>query len=122
VGVSKGWLLFTLWFSALALGPFVHAAGYNLYVPGPWALLRYAPVIGAARAPTRIAILVLMGVAVLMAIALAALRTRSRNPRVLAAAVAALALFELLPAPRETFAATPPAFLAAIRDDPRPLA
>ena len=40
-----------LGFAALALGPFVHVAGLNTYIPGPWALLRYVPVLGMARMP-----------------------------------------------------------------------
>lgn len=121
LALPAGWTWWTLWFTLLALGPFVHAAGYNLHVPGPWALLRYVPVIGAARVPTRFSVLVVMGLALVMAIMLAGLRKRVRHPRAVAAAVALLAIFELLPAPRETHAADVPGFLHAIRDDPRPL-
>ena len=38
-------------FGLLALGPFVHVAGINTYVPGPWALLRYVPLIGLVHTP-----------------------------------------------------------------------
>ena len=47
-----GWVALTIGFALLALGPFVYIAGVNTHVPGPWALLRYVPVIGLARMPT----------------------------------------------------------------------
>ena len=39
----------TIGFGLLALGPFVHVAGVNTYLPTPWTLLRYVPLIGEAR-------------------------------------------------------------------------
>jgi len=121
LALPAGWTWWTLGFALLALGPFVHVAGYNTHVPGPWALLRYVPVIGAARVPTRFSVLVVLGLAVVMAIMLAALRRRVRHPGTVAAAVAIIAAFELLPAPRQTHAAAVPDFLHAIRADARPL-
>jgi hypothetical protein len=47
------WMILTAGFGALALGPFVHVAGANTYVPGPWSVLRYVPLIDTARTPTR---------------------------------------------------------------------
>jgi hypothetical protein len=52
---------------------------------------------------------------------LAALRRRVRHPGTLAAAVALIAAFELLPAPRDTASADVPGFLHTIRADARPL-
>lgn len=121
IAFPRGWTWWTVGFALLALGPFVHAAGYNTHVPGPWALLRYVPVVGAARVPTRFSVLVVLGLAVVMAIMLAALRRRVRHPGAVAVAVALIAAFELLPAPRETHAAAVPGFLQAIRADARPL-
>ena len=51
----QGWWWLTFGFMALSLGPFVIAAGINTYVPGPWALMRYVPVVNAVRTPTRFA-------------------------------------------------------------------
>ena len=57
--VPMTYLPFWLWmpavFAAMALGPFVHVAGINTYIPGPWAVLRYVPVVGLARSPSRFA-------------------------------------------------------------------
>src|SRR5918993_2366455 len=49
------WIWFTAGAALLALGPFVQIAGMSTYVPTPWAVLRYLPVIGAARMPPRFA-------------------------------------------------------------------
>ena len=72
----KRWFVLTIGFALLALGPFIYIAGANTHVPGPWALLRYAPGFGLARMPSRFAIVALLGVAVLMAGALAAIGER----------------------------------------------
>jgi hypothetical protein len=113
------WTAFTATMTLLALGPFVHIAGWNTYVPTPWALLRYLPVIGAARMPTRLTVLVMLGVSVLLAFALRTLRERSRRPWVPTMVVGALLLVELMPAPRTIHNARVPAFYTAIAADPR---
>lgn len=122
LAIPRGWLLWTIGFALIAMGPFVRVVGYNLAIPGPWALLRYLPIVGAARVPTRFSVLVVLGVAVMAAVMLAAVRRRATRPALVAATVAALALFELLPVPRTLYAADVPAFVTAIHDDPRPLA
>jgi hypothetical protein len=100
------WVGVTIGFALLALGPFVHINGINTYIPGPWALLRYVPVVGLARMPTRFAVLAAIGLAVLMAGALAALGTRWPQRRRLIGAVAGLLLFcELWPGPRTLYSA-----------------
>jgi hypothetical protein len=103
---AAGWLLVTIGFALLALGPFVHVAGYNTHVPGPWALLRYVPGFGLARMPTRFAIVASMGVAVLLAGALAAIGSKwPHRRRQIGAIAAAVLIFELLPAPRTLYSA-----------------
>ena len=71
-----GWIWLTAGFAALSLGPFIYIAGVNTYVPGPWALLRYVPLVGSARTPTRFAVVAALGVSILFAGALAALGKR----------------------------------------------
>jgi hypothetical protein len=117
----KGWVVFTGLFAWLALGPFVVVAQQLTYVPTPWALLRYLPIVGAARTPTRFTILLMLGVSMLLAMAVHHLRSRSRRPGLLAAAVAALLLFELLPAPRTLHSAAIPEVYRIVAADPRPL-
>ena len=116
------WVVFTLFFASLALGPFVHAAGQNLYVPTPWAFLRYLPVIGAARMPTRMIAVVMFGVALLLAFAIRELSARVRRPALLTAALSALLLLELLPSPRPTYSAEVPEIYKIVAADPRPVA
>jgi hypothetical protein len=115
------WTGFTAFFALLALGPFIHIAGVQTYVPTPWSLLRYVPVLGAARMPTRFSIIVMFGVAVLTAIAIRDLRQRWRRPGVSTAIVAALLLIELTPAPRTVHSARVPSVYNIIAADPRPI-
>jgi hypothetical protein len=117
-----GWIWLTAGFAALSLGPFIHVAGLNTYVPGPWALLRYFPLVDAARTPTRFAIVAALGVAILLAGALAALGRRyPQQRRLITATVALLLVFELVPAPRTLYSATVPRFYETIARDPRPV-
>ena len=118
--LSRYWLGLTLAFGALALGPFVLVGGMNTYVPAPWALLRYVPVIGMARSPARFSVVMMMGVAVLAALAID--RILAWNPgrrRLVLGVLGAVLLFELLPAPRVLYSAVPPAIYARIASDPR---
>jgi hypothetical protein len=115
-----GWIWLAAGFALLSLGPFVHVAGVNTHVPGPWALLRYVPIVGAARMPTRFAILAALGLALLLAGALVAIGRRWPERRRLAVAVvAALLVFELWPAPRPLFSAAIPDFFHLVAADPR---
>lgn len=120
--LERFWIAFTIGFGLLALGPFVHVAGINTYIPTPWTLLRYVPVIGEARMPSRFGVLMIMGLAVLFALALTALanRDRRRRPVILAAVGVALA-FELLPVPRPLYSAEIPYVFRTIAADPRPV-
>ena len=117
----KGWVIFTGVFAWLALGPFVVVAQQLTYVPTPWALLRYLPIIGAARTPTRMTIIVMLGVSMLLAMAVHHVRSRSRHPRLFAAAIGALLLFELFPAPRTLHSAEIPEVYRIVAADPRPI-
>lgn len=113
------WSAFTLSMALLALGPFINIAGWNTHIPTPWALLRYLPVVGAARMPTRFTILLMLGVAGLLAFAVKALRQRSARPWVPTAVVGGLLLVELAPMPRELHMVQVPAFYRTIAEDPR---
>ena len=118
----KRWFILTIGFALLALGPFIYIAGTNTHVPGPWALLRYAPGFGLARMPSRFAIVALLGVAVLMAGALAAIGERwPERRRSIGAIVALLLVFELWPAPRTLYSAEVSPIYDRIAADPRPV-
>ncbi len=117
-----GWVVITIGFALLALGPFISIAGVNTHVPGPWALLRYAPGFGLARMPSRFTIVVVLGVAVLMAGALAAIgEQRPQRRRLIGAIVALLLVFELWPAPRTLYSAAVSPIYDRIAADPRPV-
>ena len=108
--------------ATLALGPFVIVAGVNSHVPGPWALLRYVPVISAVRTPTRFAIVAALGAAVLLAGALAAIGARwPHRRRAIATATLLALILELMPAPRPLFDGTYAATSAIVAADPRPV-
>lgn len=117
-----GWWWVTGGFAALSLGPFIHLAGYNTHIPGPWSLLRYVPMIGFARTPSRFAIVTALGLAVLMAGALVALTTRWPHRRRLILSFATILLFvELWPAPRTLYSAAISPVYDTIAADPRPI-
>jgi hypothetical protein len=128
IGVAwrMGWRVPRLWgwlavvFGAFALGPFVHIAGVNTHIPGPWALLRYLPVIGLARTPSRFSIIVMLMVAVLFGAALTWLGRRwpSRRPLILAT-IGVLLAIELLPAPLTLHSATVPTIYHRIAAAPQ---
>jgi len=117
--LSRYWFWLTLVAASLALGPFVRFAGVNTFVPTPWSLLRYVPVIGAARAPARFTALVMMGVAVLFVLALKALgRSRPAWRHAILGVVSVVLLAELWPAPRQLFSAAVPRIYDQIAADP----
>jgi hypothetical protein len=119
---SAGWIGLTIGFALLSLGPFLYVAGMNTHVPGPWALLRYVPIVGAARSPARFAIVAALGLAVLFAGALVALGRRYPAHRsLLAATIGAVLVFELFPAPRMLYSAQIPPLYRTIAADPRPV-
>jgi hypothetical protein len=110
-----GWKMSRLWasiavvFGLCALGPFIHIAGVNTYVPGPWALLRYLPMIGLARTPARLTVMLMLAVCVLFASALAWAAARwPQHRRRLLVGVGTLLIVELCPAPRPLYSAAVP--------------
>lgn len=108
--LPRFWIAFTAFFALLSLGPFVHFAGINTYVIGPWALLRYVPVIGMARSPSRFTIVAVLGLSLLFAMALQELGRRRIAPdRALVLAILLVLAVELLPAPRPLHSAAVPA-------------
>ena len=102
----RWWVGLSAMFGLLALGPFIHVAGVNTYVPGPWALLRYVPLIGLVHTPARFAILFTLCVAIVVAHALAELGRRHPRRRAVLLGVAGIALVaELIPAPLTLYSA-----------------
>jgi hypothetical protein len=130
VVAGVGWLgvqlpglrIYAIGFAALALGPFIHVAGLNTYVPGPWALLRYVPVVGLARTPTRFAIVAALALSLLFAAALVAIGRRwPERRRTLLAVIAVAMVVELWPAPRPLYSAAISPVYDIVRDDARPV-
>jgi hypothetical protein len=120
--LPRAWIAFTVFFAALALGPFVTVAGFNTAVPTPWTLLRYLPGVGLIHSPTRFAIVAMLGFAMIFAAALRSLSARPRAHRaVILALVAILLGLELSPAPRRLHAAEIPALFDLIGRDPCPV-
>ncbi len=114
------WSGLALTAATLALGPFVRIAGLHTYIPTPWALLRYAPVIGSARAPARFMVIVMMGAAVLFAVALRSIgQAHPRHRRVILAGVGTSLLLGLWPVPRPLYSARIPAIYEQIAQDSR---
>jgi len=116
---SRWWAGLTALFGLLALGPFIHIAGVNTYAPGPWAFLRYVPILGLTRSPSRFSVVLMLGVAILFATALVALTRRyPAKRRLIVTTVGALLLFELLPAPRPIYSAAVPRIYQQVKNAP----
>ncbi len=110
----------TVMFALMALGPFVHVAGVNTFLPTPWTLLRYVPVLGMVRSPSRFAVLATLGLAVLVALALTQLGRRFPERRRLLFLIVGLVLaVELWAAPRALHSAAIPSIYEVIARDPR---
>jgi hypothetical protein len=119
---SRLWLAFGVFAGLLALGPFLRVAGVQTYVPTPWALLRYVPVIAEARMPARFGVLVALAVAMLFASSLSALaRQYPARARAIVVVACALLVAELWPVPRALFSAELRAIYTVIARDPRPV-
>jgi hypothetical protein len=100
----------------------VIVGGVNTHIPGPWALLRYAPGFGLARMPSRFSIVALLGVTVLLAGALASIGARwPQRRRQIGALVGVLLVIELWPAPRPLYSAHISTVYDRIAADPRPV-
>ena len=113
------WIWLTVAFGALSLGPFVHVAGVNTHIPGPWALLRYIPVLGLARMPARFSVVMMLAVTVMFGAALCWMGRRWPRQRLaLLALVGGLVLFELWPVPRKLYSARIPKVYAEITAAP----
>jgi hypothetical protein len=116
---SRWWAALAVVFGALALGPFVHVAGVNTYIPGPWSVLRYMPLLGLARTPSRFSVVMMLAVAVLFAAALEWFgRTYPGRRRLVLATIALLLFAELLPAPVRLHSAAVPQFYRQVAAAP----
>ena len=108
------------WPAASCSGPSSASRARTTYIPTPWTFLRYVPLIGGARAPSRVAVLVMLAAAVIFGLALKTLLDRYRSGAGrCSAAAGALLVLELCPAPRVLFDASIPAIYAAISADSR---
>jgi hypothetical protein len=114
-----GWVAFTAAFALMSLGPFIVVGGMMTHIPGPWALLRYLPVLGAARMPTRLSILVFLGLSMLVAMAVHALRRQVPWPKTITAAIGLMLVVEMAPGQRTMYSAAIPAIHRTIKADPR---
>ena len=107
--LPRPWTDLAVVFGLLALGPFIHVGAVDTHIPGPWAFLRYMPLLGLARTPSRFSIVLMLAFAVLFAGALCWLGQRyPLRRRLLLSGVTALLLFELLPVPRVLYSAAVP--------------
>lgn len=117
---NRTWLAIGLAAVSLAVGPFLRVAGLSTLLPTPWTFLRYVPVIGEARMPGRISVVVALAVGVLFASALAAWTRRmpASRHRILAGVAIALTC-ELWSAPRPLYGTAIPQVFHVIAADPR---
>lgn len=115
----RWWVGLAVFFGLLALGPFIVIDGLNTHVPGPWAFLRYVPVVSLARTPARFTAVLVLAISVLVACALTWIgRQYPRRRRLIVGVVGALLLAELLPAPMQLYSAAIPRLYDRIAQDP----
>jgi hypothetical protein len=117
--IPRFWTGLGLIFAALAAGPFIYLFGINTHVPGPWAFLRYVPIMGLARTPGRFSIVVMLVAAILFAAALRwLLQQWPERRRAVLLITSALLFFELLPAPRPLYSAAIPKIYQHVAEAP----
>lgn len=122
IGACTFWIATAAGFAWLSLGPFVRVAGIETYVPTPWTLLRYVPLVDEARMPTRMAVMVVMAISVAFAGALRILADRvPGRRRALLAGTGAVLAFELIAAPRPLYPADVPHIYDVVAADARPV-
>lgn len=113
------WVWLTILSAAVALGPFVVVGGVSTYIPAPWAVLRYVPVIDFARAPTRFVAITMLGLSIVFAEALRALLASGGWRRAAQCAVVGVVVaLELCTAPRPLYSAEAPRLFQRIASDP----
>ncbi len=112
---DRTWLAIAVVFLWMSLGPFIRIAGIDTFVPTPWTFLRYVPLVGDARMPSRMSVVVVLAVSVIFTAALAALGARRRG---LVAVVGIALAFELLAAPRTLYRASVPGLFDIVRQGP----
>ena len=114
------WKFLTLTFALVSLGPFIGVGGVNTRIPTPWALLRYAPLVGLVRSPGRLAVVTILALSVLFAFAVSELRRRfPLRSRLLLGAIGVALILELAPMPRPLFSAEVSRVFHTIAADPR---
>ena len=115
--LPRMWIAFTAFFISLSLGPFIHVAGVNTAIIGPWALLRYVPLVGMARSPARFAIVAALGLSILFALTLEHWLSRERRHRRLVTVVVLMLLaVELVPGTRTLYSAAVPEVYRLVRE------
>jgi len=112
------WVLFTVTFFVLALGPYLHIAGNivkigNLIIPLPYLLLyKIVPFIGISRSLSRFGLMVMIGLGVLSAVSLTQYRPR------LQLSLLALIIVEFIAIPYPMSKVDTPMFFKTIAAEP----
>ncbi len=120
------WLVATIVFFVLALGPVLHIAGQTELLPGgreiplpyTW-LVRVVPFMNISRSVSRYDAMVMLALAMLAAMGLNALAHRVRRGHLITTAALVLIVFEFLPAPFPLSVSDTPAWFATLAADTR---
>lgn len=117
---SRLWSVVATCAVLVTLGPFIRVAGIETYIPTPWAVIRYVPLIGEARVPARFGVVVILAAVVLFAEALDALgRSYPARRGLIVAVTGTLLVAELWPIPRTLYGAELPSVYGPIVADRR---
>jgi hypothetical protein len=111
------WLAAAVTFLVLALGPHLLVWGKDTGVPMPYLLLNKVPLLGAARVPMRLIVIVSLAASILAAYGLVVLwkLMRARRPRtIMFSLIGLLVIAEFLPIPRALITPTVHPFFESI--------
>jgi len=95
----RQWLFVAASFFALCLGPVLHVAGQPVFSPMPYRLFFYLPLLKFGRSPSRLAIFLMLALAIVVGYGCAALERRWRRFRWIAVPIGVLIFLEFLVIP-----------------------
>lgn len=117
-GTVRQWTTIASVFFVWALGAHVHAAGRNIGLIIPGAVMRWIPFASNARMPGRMMVVVYLALGVLAAVATVEWRRHWRRPSLAPLMVAALVFVDFVSAPFPVAQADCPAIYQTLRDRP----
>jgi hypothetical protein len=112
------WLLSAIVFFLLSLGPLLHIAGEIYFIPFPYIVFPFLPVLSFLRDPARFGLLVMLSLAVISGYAMTNLLKGMKRKNTAALLVSIIVLFEFLAVPYPLTELTIPEFYDRLAENP----